>query len=153
VNDPLTEDERLAAYADGRLSERERAEMLTSLTADDDAYEVFAGLAAILLEAEAEDAVADAAADGVIALEEWARPQRDRPRHGEAGRGAPRRASIRKWMALAAVLAGVALVPGPALRGRMSPTGDPVRLAARLEQGSEGLPAGWNEPLPRSSTR
>ena len=139
MNDPWNEDERLAAFLDGRLDAHERVEMLSRLVEDDEAYEVFAGLAAILLRAEVEDAGTKAAADRVIAL--------------RARQGVGKRASLRGWIALAAVLASVALVSGPALRARMSLAGDAVHLAARSEYGSDGLPAGWNEPVPWSSSR
>ncbi|HEV7589671.1 MAG TPA: hypothetical protein VGO40_16265 [Longimicrobium sp.] len=167
MNDPWNEDERLAAFVDGRLGERERAEMLAHLTADDDAFEVFAGLAAILRRAEVEDAGAGAPVDeggasvpagagepvheGVISLEERARARADRLERGEAGRRAKQRVSPLGWTALAAVLAGVAVVTGPALRARTSAAGEPVRVAARLEHAAEGLPPGW--PLPWSSPR
>jgi hypothetical protein len=168
VNDPLTEDERLAALADGRLGERERAEMLARLTADDDAYEVFAGLAAILRQAEAEEAAAGpVAADGgelvhagaaapvdagVISLEERARARADFPPSDEGGRGSTKRVWHPGWLALAAVLVGV-LVAGAVLKARTSAAREPVRLAARLEHAGEGLPAGWRGRRPWSSTR
>ncbi|MFL5542245.1 MAG: hypothetical protein ACJ8J0_24875 [Longimicrobiaceae bacterium] len=52
MSDAWNEDERVAAFLDGRLDERERAEMLARLAADDEAYAHFAATAAILREAE-----------------------------------------------------------------------------------------------------
>ncbi|HEU4454774.1 MAG TPA: hypothetical protein VFR81_17020 [Longimicrobium sp.] len=48
MNDPLNAAEQLAALLDGRLAARERAELLSRLTEDDELYELLAGLAAIL---------------------------------------------------------------------------------------------------------
>lgn len=141
MNDLWNEDERLAAFLDGRLEARERAEMLSHLTEDDETYEVFVGLTAILRQAEAEDSGADAAADRVTPFEERVRTQRDRPRPGEARWGAVKRL----WMALAAALVAVMLTPSSTLRVRASLTGDPVRLVAHLEHASDRLPAGWKE--------
>jgi hypothetical protein len=54
MNEPWSDDERVAALLDGKLGERERAEMMAYLAAKDDAYKVFAGTAVILREAEGE---------------------------------------------------------------------------------------------------
>ncbi|HVG43877.1 MAG TPA: hypothetical protein VM890_04075, partial [Longimicrobium sp.] len=138
----LNEDERLAAFLDGRLDEREREAMLARLTADDDAYEVFAHTAQVLRLAEADAAAAGAPEDeGVI------------PLHGRAPvLAASRRPAVLRWLALAAVLAGVALA-GRALWPRSSAGADPVRVAARLEHVSAGLPLGFIEDTPWASVR
>jgi hypothetical protein len=165
VSDAWNEDERLAAFLDGRLDERERTEMLAHLDTDDDAYEVFAGLASILRQAEEEDALAAAAAagaggvlpdaearepvpGGTISLTERIRARADRPERARAGRRVP----VLRWVAIAAMCAGAVLV-GRALWPRTPPDGDPVRVAARLERVPEGLPAKWTEATPWATVR
>lgn len=178
MSEPWTDDERLAAFLDGRLDERGRNEMLARLTADDEAYERFAGTASILRQAEAEEAalaaVPDASPDedvatdaemapvaaedlppvdeparNVIFLADRAREPRADPAPDAVSTPAWNRGTALRWMALAAVLAAVALVVGP-WRPRASAAGDPVRLAARLEPSGSGLPGVW---YPWSSAR
>jgi hypothetical protein len=162
----LNADERLAAFLDGRLDEQEREAMLARLTTDDDAYEVFAHAAEVLRLAEggaaagapvetAPGEVARTPADEpprkvVIPLHERARA-RARASGVERG-GAGRRPAVPRWVALAAVLAGVALA-GRALWPGTSPAGEPVRLAERLEQADQGLPAGWTTDTPWAVVR
>lgn len=55
MNEPWREDERIAALLDGRLGERDRAEVMTHLANEDDAYEVFVCTAVVLREAEGEE--------------------------------------------------------------------------------------------------
>lgn len=134
MKERTNDDERLAALLDGRLDERRRLELLAELAASDEDYQVFVKTASVLRALEAEDAAADAP-DGVV-------PLRRRPR-------APGWPLARRWIALAAVVAGL-LLAGPALlRQRTSAEADPLRLASRLEG---GLPAGWDE-RPWSSPR
>lgn len=47
------DDEELAAFLDGRLSEQERSEMMAHLAEADDAYEVFACTAVMMAEGDA----------------------------------------------------------------------------------------------------
>jgi anti-sigma factor RsiW len=143
VDDSRNEDELLAALLDGRLDTDMRVETLSRLTEDDETYAVFTSLAAILRETEAQDSRGDAAAPSVFPFRER------RPRHGEAGWSAMKR----RWIALAAALAGVALAPDSAPEVRTSFAGDPILLAARLEHASDGLPAKWNESPTWSSSR
>jgi hypothetical protein len=141
VSDAWNEDEWVAAFLDGRVDERERADMLARLTTDDEAYEHFAATAAILREAEAtEDADAGAAA------------HEDRRDRGVVPLHPGKPATAVRWLALAAGIAALALA-GPALWPRVSSAADPVRLAARLERVERGLPAGWNQPPPWSAPR
>lgn len=135
MNVPWNEDERLAALLDARLGDRERADMLAHLAADDDAYRVFVSLAAILCLAEGEDARADTSPDGVIAL--YSRP----------------RMFARRWIAVAAVVTGVALAHNPALEACGSVYCDPVRMAALLESDSADLAWGERVSSPWSSSR
>jgi hypothetical protein len=142
----------MAAFLDGRMDARRREEMLIHLAENDEDREVAVGAAAILRQLEEEDAAAAAVAE--------VRRNRDAPviplesRRPAPAREAPRRRSILvPLMALAAVLAAIALVTGRALTGRGSVADEPVRLAARLEHGAEGLPAGWTERRPWASAR
>jgi len=152
MSDHESDDERLAAFLDGRMDARRREEMLAHLTTSEEDRAVLAGTADILRQLEEAGAAAPeeepalaaggkpadtAVPEGVIPLDAR-RASRDR----EAGR---RRAPALRWLALAAVLACVALAVG-VLRSRSSVGGDPVRLAMRLEQGAEGLPTGWERP-------
>ncbi len=143
MSDQETDDERLAAFLDGRMDARRRQETLARFTASAEEREALAVTADILRELEEEDAEAARAAGaeskgaGVI------------PLHSRR----PARTRILQWVAIAAVLAGIALVTGRALQGRDPVAGEPVRLAARLEHADEGLPAGWTEQRPWSSVR
>jgi hypothetical protein len=58
-----------------------------------------------------------------------------------------------RWLALAAVLAAVALVPVLWSRRGTAEPGDPGRLAALIEDGAAGLPAGWIDTRPWGATR
>lgn len=160
MSDAWNEDERLAAFLDGRMDERERAEMLARLATDDEAYEVFAHAAAILNQEEADAAAAAVPGDmvGALAPAEGNPPAEPVPRgkrslgersdtgsRGMARRRTGWRMPVPARVALAAVLVGVAVVAGLALRSRNSDPGDPVRLAARLEDPARALPAGLNE--------
>lgn len=144
--------ERLAALLDGRLSGAERDELLARLADQDEDLALFAEAAAIQRELEAEDGVgadtpvhasaADAepadAEPGVIPLR---RPE------------AARRGVDRRWLAVAAVVAGIALVP---LAWRASQGGgvrEPAQAVAMLGNSSAGLPVGWNDNRPWSNTR
>jgi hypothetical protein len=164
MSDHESDDERLAAFLDGRMDARRREEMLAHLARSGEDRAVLAGTAAILRQLEeagaarpgqAEHAAAaggepaDAAVpEGVIALDTH-RAGQPEPDHLARRTRAP----ALRWMALAAVLAGVALVTGRALRPGPSVGDEPVRLAARLEHGAEGLPAGWTERRPWVSPR
>jgi hypothetical protein len=154
VSDHETEDERLAAFLDGRMDARRREEMLAHLTGSEEDREVLARTAATLRLLEEEDAAAAApdAPDAASVNEEGVIPLHPRrPAEAEQEREVRRRAPFAQWIAMAAVLAGVALFTGRALQNRGS--GEPVRLAARLEHGAEGLPAGWTERRPWTSAR
>lgn len=135
--DSWNEDEQLAALLDGRLDADMRTEMLSRLTKDDETYEVFTSLAAILREVEEEDLRADVAAPSVVPL-----------RTREARRSAMKR----RWM-VAAALAGVALAPELPPEVRRSGASDPILLAGRSEPASNGLPANWNQPPTSASSR
>jgi hypothetical protein len=154
VSDHESDDERVAAFLDGRMDARRREEMLAHLTRSREDRAVLAGTAQILRQLEEAGAIAPgeasapaagqeaadtAMAEGVIPLD-TRRPPRPGPR-------------VLRWLALAAVLAGIALVTGRVLRPRSSIGDEPVRLAARLEHGAEGLPAGWTDDPPWTPAR
>ncbi len=161
MSDRESEDERLAAFLDGRMDARRRSEMLAHLTRTEEDRAVLAATAAILRQMEEEEAAAAPgevlapaagqehanAADGAIPLD----VHRPLPTQPDSVHQMGRRAL--RWTALAAVLAGLALVTGRALRPGASIGGEPVRLAARLEHGTLGLPSGWTDRRPWTSAR
>lgn len=110
-------------------------ELLAGLSDDD--FADFALAAAIQRELEEQDAAA--ATPGVLP---FARPER------------PRRGLDRRWMAAAAVVAGLALVP-MAWRATQGggPVRDPAQAVALLENPSAGLPADWVDNPAWSVTR
>lgn len=148
-------DERLAALLDGRLDERERAELLARLAQSDDDYEVLADTAAVLGDLESagverprmpETAARAEPGEAERPGERNVIPLRPRPARGWHGSGA-------RWGALAAVLAAVALAA--VLWSRLGSTdpGDPARLAALLHAGDARLQEGWTDDHPWRRTR
>ena len=147
MSDHWSDDERVAAFLDGRMDSREREEMVARLSRNGEDRDVLAGTAFILRqleEAEAEatvaaeaDAEEEAAAvelgqepvllEGVISL-----GSRRRTAEAEPVRNGRRRVPLAGWMALAAVLTALAVVTGRELQGRGSIAGEPVRLAGKL---------------------
>ncbi|CAA9372805.1 MAG: hypothetical protein AVDCRST_MAG89-4737, partial [uncultured Gemmatimonadetes bacterium] len=123
------EAERLAALLDGRLDADAHAEVLSRLATDDEALADYAEAAAVTRALEEEDAAA-----GVTPL---------RP----AARVASPFSGARRWGAIAAVVAAVALAP--LAWNRMQPAGlqEPGALAERLATNGTALPAGW-DPSP-----
>jgi hypothetical protein len=117
--------ELLAALADGRLHGPERERAMALIAESDEDYELYAEILEATGELDLSDAPASSTdphdlADGVIRL-------------------APRRAGffarVARWGALAAALAGVALVGPLLLRGRGG-LPDPADSVALLESGS-----------------
>ncbi len=161
MSDHESDDERVAAFLDGRMDARRREEMLAHLNANDEDRAVLADTAALLRQLEEEDAAAipempastakpgrDDTAQGVVSLNAHRRLQGEPEREVR-----PARARVLRWVALVAVLAGVVLVTGRLLQSPPSIGDEPVRLAARLERGSRGLPAGWTELRPWTPAR
>jgi hypothetical protein len=159
---PVT-DELLAALLDGRLDPGQRAALLARLAgggADDEDVAVLADTAALLAAIEEEEAAADrtliapaptvasavppapAAPPVLVALPPSEAVQ------APPGTGAEARARRawtgppKRWLAMAAVLAAVALTPLLVSRARAPGMNDPARPAALL---AAGLPAGWTE--------
>ena len=129
MNGSPIDPERLAALLDGRVTGRERAELLARLAADGEALEAYADALAVTDELEREDEAAGAEAEGARVLP-------FRPARRQAWRPGPR-------LALAASLAAVAVgvTAWGLVRGRGGDD-DPGRYAALL--GRPGLPAGWD---------
>ncbi|HEX8271784.1 MAG TPA: hypothetical protein VF615_03965 [Longimicrobiaceae bacterium] len=153
MSDHESDDERVAAFLDGRLDARRREEMLAHLNADDEDRALLADTAALLRQLEAEDAAPVPEVPGPAA-----EPERAEPIAAEGvvpldARRRTRAALLRRVTLAAAVVAGVALVTGRLLQGPPPVAGEPVRLAARLEHGARGLPPGWTEQRPWSSAR
>lgn len=127
MKEPRNDDERLSALLDGRIKDPQRRELLAHLAASDDDLEVFADTAVILRQ-----------------LEEGARAE---PPKGRGDLASPPSVRKRGWRSPArAGLATVGLLVLAAVwvsRQRASALGDPVHLAARLEEPDSGLPAGW----------
>jgi hypothetical protein len=132
VNEPPQVDaEKLAALLDGRLSERERAAVLAQLAGSPELRETYADAIAAL-------GAAATAGSPVVPIESRVRRRRWAP--------------IAAWVGLAAVLAGVVLLP--AVRGRLRPSGPgaPGDFVELLREPGAPLPAGWDTPA-WSSTR
>lgn len=143
-----SDDERVAAFLDGRMDARRREQMLDHLIESEEDREVLIGAAAILHELEEEDAaLADAGeVEGTAVIPLDSR----RPQPQPAVRRT--RARLVGGLLLAASVAGIALVSTRALQNRGS-ADEPLQVAARLERGGEGLPAGWTEQRPWATVR
>lgn len=158
--------ERVAALHDGRLSGRERDEVLAGIMANEDEYDLFAETAAVLREIEAAHAAApdddSRTGDDAPVAEATGGSSPVTPLHpgGEmdsaAGPGGVipidrrRRAPSRAWMAYASLAAGVAAIGlSYALMTRAArPLDDPARAVAILAKGTdEGLATGWYQPF------
>ncbi len=136
MTEPTLDRQRIAAMLDKRLPERELAEAVEQAAASEEDQELLADSAFVLGELEAEDEARRE--DGVIPL----RPPGP----------APRRRPSPWWPALAAVLAGLTVLPVLRPQGG-GPDADPARLAALLAEPGAALPEGWTEQRPWSATR
>lgn len=135
------DDERIAALLAGRLEGPEREELLAHLLANDEDYQVFADTAAILREAEEEDAAqapAPAPHPEPIAVQPAVR-EAVRPTVPPTMK--PRGWSRRVMTPL--VLAGLMLIGFAVSRGRSGGMNDPVQWAASLERAGQPLPDDW----------
>lgn len=126
MKEPGIDAEKLAALMDGRLDERERTELLARLAASDEAVEVHADAAAALSEVEAGEAKVLPLVPPARRAERWRIP-------------------ARRWLAAAAILAGVAVV-GPLLRTllRSPDRADAGRFVRLLAAHGAGLPDQWD---------
>jgi hypothetical protein len=128
--------ERLAALLDGRLSARERAELLAEVASSDEAYDALVDAMLVLPEVSDETPPADRVSDTA------------RARH--AGTGWPLLPT--RWLALAATLVVLVLLPW-LWRARRSTTElDAARFVALLHASPAGLPDAWNSG-PWTATR
>lgn len=155
MSDRWSDDERVAAFLDGRMDALEREEMVAHLSRDGQDRDVLAATAFILRQLEgtedepakdeeaipvevgsaAEVAPEPAEMEGVIRLDSR------RPAEAEASRGSGGTLlRLAGWgVAIAAVLGTIALVTRPPAQGR-GLSGEPVRLAQHVP---EGFPAEW----------
>jgi hypothetical protein len=132
VNEPPQVDaEKLAALLDGRLSERERATVLAQLAGSPELRETYADAIAAL-------GTAETAGSPVVPIESRVRRRRWGP--------------VAAWVGLAAVLAGVVLLPAVRGRLRSSGPGTPGDFVELLREPGAALPTGWDTPA-WSSTR
>jgi hypothetical protein len=143
----------LARFLDGTLSKEERGRALAHLADSDDDADVLGDAAYLLREAEEEGGPAD---DGTEAHH----PLRDDKETGQdpkvvplrppsTGRTRPRRLPVR-WLALAAMVAGVLLVPLALSRSNSRAPGD---FAVLLANRDGGLPEDWAKRNRWSVTR
>ena len=149
MTDPMKNAERLAALLDGRLDAHRRNELLAELAASEDDFDAYADAVAITAELEG-------AAPGVtpIPVAPEVTPIHDAPEETSTHaapevtpiQNAPsrRRGLSPRWLAIAAVLAGIALAPW--LWTRFAADRGLVAVEA------DALPAGW-DASPWGTTR
>ncbi|HEX2207162.1 MAG TPA: hypothetical protein VHG93_05730 [Longimicrobium sp.] len=156
MTQPPMDENDLARFLDGEMSEEERGGAVAHLSESDADAELLADAAYMLRELEAED--------GVVPL---TRPEPRHPHVDEVDKGTetgkkpprppsterlrPRRRISARWLALAAVLAGVVLIPFALSRSR-GPAG-PGEFAALLAARDAGLPDGWTAERPWGRVR
>ena len=134
MNKPKLDAERIAALLDGRLDERQRAEVMAQLASSEEAFDAFVDAAAVTPQLTLRGSRPGAG-------RRWLRGRTD----GWRGPG-------RRWLALAAVLAGIAIAPWSWSR-LWRPAADPgEQLAVLLADAGSGLPRGW-EGQPWSTMR
>ncbi|HEY0019449.1 MAG TPA: hypothetical protein VGC13_24320 [Longimicrobium sp.] len=141
----------LARFLDGGLPEEEHASAVAHLSASDEDAELLADAAAVLRDLEAEDGsviapraddVDDADPDAETKIIPLRPPSTERTR---------RRLPTR-WLALAAMVAGVVLVPLALSRSGGGP-GNPGQYAGLLANREAGLPPDWGNQSPWPVTR
>ena len=134
MNQPGIDAEKLAALIDGRLDERERAQLLARLASSEDAVEVYADAAAAVRELESGEGKA-LPLSPVRRADRWRIP-------------------ARRWLAAAAILAGVA-VGGPLLWMRQQPSGpdEPGRFIEPLIRDPSGRGITLSDASPWSTVR
>ncbi len=137
MSEPRIDPEQLAALLDGRLDERQRAEVMAQLAKSPDALEAYAD--AVAIAAELEGGAAGGGGAEVIPLRQPGRPRGFRVARWQ-------------WLAAAAVIAGVALTPLVWRSPSDADASDPGRFVDALANENAGLPPGWNG-RPWSATR
>lgn len=115
--------EQLAALLDGRLDDATRADVLSRLAASQDDVELFADAAAIMGEVSPAPAPAHPAPTDLPRVARW---------------------PARRWLTLAAGIAGIAI--WLTLRARTGQLGsdEPHQLLASLDTRARGLPPNWD---------
>ena len=126
MNKPMLDAERIAAMLDGRLDERQRAEVMAQLASSEEAFDAFVDAAAVTPELTLQ---------GSRASVRGARPR---------GRTIGWRRPGGRWLALAAVLAGIAVLPWSWSRLRPADADSGEQLAVVLADAGAGLPTGWD---------
>jgi hypothetical protein len=146
------DDNDLARLLDRTLAEDERGSAVAHLAGSDADAEVLGDAAYLLRELEEEDGV-------IVGDTRTGHPHQDEADTGHDAKVVPlrppstartwRRGSVR-WLALAAVLAGVLLVPLTLSRSGSRAPGD---FATLLTSRDAGLPTGWEDEVRWSGTR
>jgi len=130
----MVDTERIAALLDGRLDERQRAEVLAELASSEEAFEAFVDAAAVAPELTLRGSQAGVG--------------EQRPRRHRNGWRGPRG----RWLALAAVLAGIAIAPWSWSKLGRPDARSSEQFAVLLADAGTGLPKGW-EGQPWSTMR
>ena len=126
MNKPMPDAERIAALLDGRLDERQRAEVLAQLASSEEAFDAFVDAAAVAPELMPRGSQASVSGPRLRGRTNgWRRP---------GGR----------WLALAAVLAGMAVIPWSWARMGRADAGSGEQFAVLLADAGTGLPKGWD---------
>lgn len=125
MKDTAISAERLAALLEGKLNEAQRAEVVAQLASSEDALGAYADTVTVVSELET------GATAGSIRPSEAAR---------RAGR---RRLPAWTWVAMAAALAGVAVVPWLWTRARSGDREDPGRFVSLVAASGQPLPRQW----------
>jgi hypothetical protein len=134
----------LARFLDGGLSEEEHASAVAHISASDEDAELLADAAAVLRDLDPDSVADDDDADAVPPHADDTDTSSDPkvvPLRPPSTTRARRRLPTR-WLALAAMLAGVMLVPLALSRSGGGP-GTPAQYAALLAGREAGLPPGW----------
>lgn len=126
MKEPILDAERLAALLENRTGQDERAKLLAHMAGSDDALGVYADAVAAVGEAGAGSGIGIVAADAPV--RHIARPPMPSWR----------------WVALAAVLAGVVAAPLLLRRTRSANREDPARFVNSLTASRSPLPAQWS---------
>jgi hypothetical protein len=157
VTQARMDDNDKARFLEATMAEEERARAVAHLSTSDEDAEDIGDAAYLLREMEGGGVLADepdAAAGSTVPGD--AEPADDgtkvipfRPPSTQR----PRRRIPAQWLALAAVLAGVLLVPFALSRSGSRGLGDPGEYAAQLSNRQAGLSADWINDRPWSTTR
>ena len=132
MTQPAIDPEVLAALLEGRLPADQRAAVVARLAASEPALDAYIDAVAAMSELEPGQMIGDRG-------------------RAKSPAGSGRWLSPRRWLALAAMLAGIGVVPWLATRMASNRT-DPGRFVALLRAPAAGLPAGW-DGRPWSSVR